>query len=138
VRRKGSPSITRSFLNKADAQVWARQTELEVDRRGLPADRKALERLTVRDLLIRYRDEVIPRKLGHYNETITVNAFLRHKLARVALSDLTANHVGEYRDERLRSVKATTLNRQLDIFRHALEVARTEWNLPLLLRPTVS
>jgi hypothetical protein len=42
VRRKGSPSITRSFLNKSDAQVWARQTQREADRRGLPMVRKAL------------------------------------------------------------------------------------------------
>ena len=135
VRRKGSPSITRSFLTRSDAQAWARQTELDVDRGGLPADRKSLGPLTVGDVLIRYRDEIIPNKRGCNNETIAVNAFLRHRLSRVALRALTPNQVAAYRDERLKTVKATTLNRQLDIFRHALEVARKEWELPLNSNP---
>lgn len=135
VRRKGSPNITRSFLIKADAQAWARQMELEVDRRGLPMDRKALGRLTVSDVFTRYRDEVIPKKRGRNNETIAINAFLRHRLSRVALSELTPTQVAAYRDERLKAVKASTLNRQLDIFRHALEVARKEWELPLITNP---
>jgi integrase len=135
VRRKGSPSVTRSFLNKSDAQIWARQTELEVDRVGLPVDRKALERFTLGDIFTRYRDEVIPKKRGRNNETIAVNAFLRHKLSRTAISELTLTHVAVYRDERLKTVKASTLNRQLDIFRHALEVARKDWALPLSSNP---
>ena len=31
VRRKGSPSLTRSFLLRSDAQAWAREQELEAD-----------------------------------------------------------------------------------------------------------
>ena len=83
------------------------------------------------DIFIRYRDEVVPNKRGCNNETIALNAFLRHKLSRVALSDLTPTQVAAYRDERLKSVKASTLNRQLDIFRDALEVATKEWGLPV-------
>ena len=56
-----------------------------------------------------------------------VNAFLRHPLAKVLLSHLTPQRVAAYRDERLMTVKPSTLNRQLDILRHALEVARKEW-----------
>jgi integrase len=98
-------------------------------------DRKALERFTLGDIFTRYRDEVIPRKRGRNNETIAVNAFLRHKLSRTAISELTLIHVAAYRDERLKTVKASTLNRQLDIFRHALETARTDWSLPLVTNP---
>lgn len=133
VRRKGCASVTRSFLKKEDAQTWARQIELEANRQGLPADRSALERLSVGDLLIRYRDEVIPRKRGRDTEAIVVNAFLRHPLAKVPLGHLTPQRVVAYRDERLKTVKSSTLNRQLDILRHALEVARKEWDLPLIL-----
>ena len=38
----------------------------------------------------RYRDEVVPRKRGADRETLTLNVFLRHPLAQVALSDVTA------------------------------------------------
>jgi hypothetical protein len=62
VRRKGSPSVTRSFLKKSDAQTWARHTESIVDKHGLPPDRAVLDQVTIAELFIRYRDEVIPNK----------------------------------------------------------------------------
>jgi hypothetical protein len=38
VRLNGCPPISRSFLLKADAVAWARQTEVEADRRAIPVD----------------------------------------------------------------------------------------------------
>ncbi len=53
VRRLGCPPVTRSFLLKADAETWARQTEVEADRRSLPADARVLDRTTLRELVER-------------------------------------------------------------------------------------
>ena len=39
------------------------------------------------DIMTRYRDEVVPRKRGADRETLLLNAFLRHPLAQVALSE---------------------------------------------------
>lgn len=135
VRRKDRPSVTRSFPSKADALAWARKAELEADRGDLPVDRRVLARVTVAEVLIRYRDEVSPGKRGCENETSAINALLRHSLARLSLNELTLTHVATYRDERLRTVKPTTLNRQLDVFRHAFELARREWQIPLAANP---
>ena len=135
VRRKDRPSVTRSFLSKADALAWARKVELEADRGGLPVDQRVLARVKVAEVLIRYRDEVSPGKRGRENEITAINALLRHSLAQMSLNDFTSAHVATYRDERLRTVKPTTLNRQLDVFRHAFEVARKEWQLPLTTNP---
>ena len=49
VRRRGR-TVSKSFIQKTDAQRWAYQTEIEAHRRGLTNDRKALEQLTVGDL----------------------------------------------------------------------------------------
>jgi hypothetical protein len=46
VRRLGQRQLTRSFLLLKHANAWARQVELEGDRRGLPPDTKALQRIT--------------------------------------------------------------------------------------------
>ena len=131
VRRSGLPSATRSFLLKADAEAWARQQELEADRQGLPTAHKGLRDLTVADVVSRYRDEVVPRKRGADRETVMLNAFLRRPLAQVALSEVTTGMVSAYCDQRLRRVKPGTVNRELDILRHAFEVARRDWNIPL-------
>jgi len=40
---------------------------------------------------------------------------------------LGAGHVAEYRDRRLKTIKATTFNQQFCIIRHACKVVKTEW-----------
>ena len=76
VRRKGCPPLSRSFIQKADAQAWARQVELEVDRRGLAPDRAALRQFTVGDLVRRYLADIVPLKRSGKNEAAVLKAFL--------------------------------------------------------------
>ncbi len=80
VRRKGAPAVSRSFRTKADAQAWARQVETEADRRGLPADRKALDTMTVGDVLKRYGETVTPTKRGAVREGMAIRVLLKHGL----------------------------------------------------------
>ena len=134
VRRKGRPSLTRSFQHKSDALAWAREQEFEADK-GLPAVHKTLRGITVADIVTRYRDERVPRKRGAARETFLLNAFLRYPLAQVALSDLTTGMVSAYCVERLKHVKPGTVNRELDILRHAIAVARRSWDVPLASNP---
>ena len=80
---------------------------------------------------MRYRDEVVPRERGADRETLALNAFLRQPLDQVALSDVTTGMVSAYCAQRLLRVKPGTLNRELDILRHALSTARRNWDVPL-------
>ena len=135
IRRKGRASLARSFLLKSDALAWARQKELEAERHGLATEHKALRRLSVAEIMVRYRDEVVPRKKGADREIISINAFLRQPLAQVRVSNLTTAMVSAYCDQRLTTVKASSVNRELGIFRHAFEVARRNWDIPITDNP---
>ena len=135
IRRKGCTPLTRTFRRKADALEWGNQAEVDADRRGLTANPRQLERLTVADLVKRYRDEVVPRKRAGAIETIILKAFLRARVASLRLSEVTASHFAAYRDERLKSVRPATINRELGIIQRAFTVARKEWNFPLPNNP---
>ena len=124
-----------SFFLKSDALAWARQKELDAERRGLATEYKTLRHLTIAEIMERYRDEVVPRKRGADRETITINAFLRQPLAKVAVANLTTGMVSTYCDLRARVVKASSVNRELDIYRHAFAVARRDWDIPLTDNP---
>ena len=123
VRRSGQPTITRSFKKKPDADAWARQTETEIDRRGLAPCRSDLERLTVGDLLRRYRDEVVAHKRSRERESHIIGVLMRHKMSDYALAHATPNVFRMFRDERMKVVKASTIRRQLSILQHAFNVA---------------
>jgi integrase len=99
--------------------------------KGQPQVHKTLRGIMVADSVSRYRDEVVPRKRGADRETLTLNAFLRQPLAQVALSDVTTGMVSAYCAERLRRVRPGTLNRELDILRHAFVMVRRDWDVPL-------
>jgi hypothetical protein len=88
-------SVTRSFNSKSRALAWAREQEFEADQ-GRPQAHKTLRGITVADIVSRYRDEVVPRKRGADRETLTLNAFLRHPLAQLALSNVTSGMVSAY------------------------------------------
>jgi hypothetical protein len=65
IRRVGVRPVSRSFHVRKDAEAWARQMEVEVDRHDLPRDLKALKRVTLGQLVERYRDTVSVRKRGY-------------------------------------------------------------------------
>ena len=113
VRRRGYAAISRSFGRKADALTWARQIEAEVDRRGLPADPKTLENVSLADVIRRYRDTVVAGKRSRDVEAVILNAFLRTEVAALPLARLTPARLAQYRDTRLQVVKPATINREL-------------------------
>lgn len=109
VRRRGLPSLTKSFFTKRDAETWARQKEVEADRGELGPDRRVLDDLTLGYLVQRYKQEVVPAKKGADVEQIILAAFLRHPICQKKLANLTSADFAQYRDERLQNIKAKSL-----------------------------
>jgi integrase len=135
IRRKGMATTCRSFHYKADAEEWARHMEAKADRGDLPTPAREQARYTVRDILERYRDEVIPKKRGAEVETYILNAFLRQPLNNLTLAEITPAHFTAYRDKRLKEVAPVTINRELGVIRHAFDTAMREWDMPLRDNP---
>jgi integrase len=135
IRRKGFASLTKTFPLLTDAKEWARHQERLADRGELGPNRKELERTSLSELVKRYLDEVVPSKKGADIERIMLEAFLRHKICKKRLSELTTADFANYRDERLKTITAKSLKRQLSPLSNMFEVARVDWMLPLRGNP---
>lgn len=135
IRRSGSPPASKSFINRKDAENWARQTEVQIDQKSLPQDPRRLQRYTLGELVIRYRDTVTPTKRASRNETIVLNAFLRHPICLKKLSHITQEDFAAYRDERLKQVKAHSVKRMLSPIQNLFEIAKEEWGIPIRENP---
>jgi integrase len=109
--------------------------EVQADRRDLPSDPKSLQRVTLGQLVERYRDTVSVKKRGYDVERIVLNAFLRHRICRKPLSEIGASDFASYRDERLMDIKASTFRRELAPLHNMFEIAKDEWGLPLRENP---
>ena len=125
VRRKGYPTRSKCFAVLRDAEAWARQLEHELDR-GIFLDRFEADKHTLADILDRYAREVSPTHKGHRNETICIGALKRDSVCVYRASALSGKLMAEWRDRRLRSVSASTVNRELNLISAAINVARKE------------
>ena len=134
-RRKGTSPISRSFIHRKDAETWARQIEVQADRHDLPVNPKQLERYTLGDLVRRYLKSESPKKRGYEIEVIVLSAFLRHPVCSRRLSELSATDLANYRDERLKTITPSSLQRQLSPIHNLFEVARSEWGLAIKENP---
>jgi len=135
VRRKSAPSLYQSFPTKSEAQAWAREAEVSLDKGTLPAKPEALGRITLSDLLRRYLREVVPYKKGHVTESYRINFLLRKDISKLSLEHLTPATLAHYRDRRLKEVSSGTVRRELTVLRHCLEKARKEWNVSISINP---
>ena len=138
VRRQGLPALTKTFSTKGDASLWARQIEHQADIGGLRDDPRVLAKITLGDLIIRYRDEITPKKRGNRVEHAVLTALLRRQICSYSLEQLSSNHLAELRDLREMEVGAAAVNRDLSLIQHAIKIAQQEWGIPLPHNPVAS
>ncbi|MFP6715745.1 MAG: site-specific integrase [Alphaproteobacteria bacterium] len=135
IRRKDHPTLTRSFDMRKHARAWAREEESKLDRIQAWQSPVSMHRLTLGDIVRRYRDEEVPKKRGADVETTILNAFLRSELVNNKLSEIEPAHFAAWRDKRLQHVRPATICRELGIYQHMFGVAIKEWGLPLATNP---
>ncbi len=138
IRRKGVAPLTKTFTLLADAKEWARHQERLADRGELGPDRKELEKITLAELVQRYIDEIIPAKKGAEIEKIVLEAFLRNRICKKRLSELTSADFTTYQEERLKTITTKSLKRQLAPLSNMFVIARVDWALPLRGNPIAS
>jgi integrase len=134
VRRAGLPAQTKTFNNWTHAQQWARSVESDLDK-GIVVDRRTAQRLSLAEVLERYRREVTPAKRGSADENLRLKAMAQRPFARVRMSALTSSQLATYRDERLKVVSGATVNREFSVLSHAIDTARREWDVYLPTNP---
>jgi integrase len=134
IRRNGYPPQSRTFDTKAQASIWARDVEAEMDR-GVFVDRTEAEKNTLADIIDRYLREVTPSKRGAGPEAARLTALMRQPIALLKMAALSGAHVASYRDARLKQVSPATVNKELNHLSHVIETARREWSVQIPENP---
>jgi integrase len=136
IRRKGSPSKSKTFDLKRDAENWAAQNESKMGVSAFdPLQLKVAKTTSVRSLFARYKDEVAPNMTGR-NEVATVNRLIRDAgFMPLLLSRMTSDDIRQWRDLRVKKVQPASVHRELNtisaVFTHAMKV----WRAPIESNP---
>jgi len=146
IRIKGFPPQTQSFDTKTLAKRWATDTESEL-RAGRYMPRVEAQRHTVREMLEKYRDEIlIPLKPKEVRAQGPQLDWWISKLGAYSLADLPPVAIGKCRDELLQTPlpsrratpdldedtparyrKPATVVRYMALLSHAFNIAVKEW-----------
>lgn len=86
IRKKGHPPLTNSFKDRKTAHAWAKKVESEIDR-YIYLDIPAALRATVREVLDRFSNEVLPTKKSGDTDKSRIKTLVTTTL-RVAIVQL--------------------------------------------------
>ena len=108
--------------NKTQAKNWAIQREVALAKLENIVD----DSRTVGDLFERYSDKVSPTKEGGHWELVRFNMFMKtfEELCATRLIKIKREDLEDWVDLRLKTVKPSTVNRELNLISHALTKAR--------------
>jgi len=123
IRSNHHRTISKTFLQKDDAIKYARETEAKIQR-GLFEDLEQASQITLRELLVQYRDQETLQKKNHGPEYYKINKLTKHKIADRRLSKLTVLSLKKFRDELAMSLGPSTVNKYITIISVAVKFAR--------------
>jgi integrase len=126
--RKASQTITKTFIHKVDAERWARQVEVEIQKGGY-TNLVLAERTTFAEIIERYITEVLPTLRGGKADSIRLKALARRPIAKLNIVALTPQKIAQHRDERLKEIAPATVIRELSYFSSIINHARREWGI---------
>ena len=116
---------SKTFPNKRKAQSWIRESEYKLSKKADGID----DTTTLGDLFKRYAEEISPTKKGGHWEFIRLQKFQRDdEICNYKRIELKREHFETWIEQRLQHVKASTVNRELNLISHCLTQAR-RWRL---------
>jgi len=123
VRLKG---VTRrnTLTSKKAAQEWARTIESQIDNGHLATGKHCH---TFADVIDRFTKEVSPTREGGKWEKVRGKFFKKFSIAKIRLNKLSARHFADYRDERLKKVKSSSVRRELNFMSSMIGTAMRDW-----------
>jgi len=128
VQIQGHSGLSKTFTNKADAERWAKQVEVEIQK-GSYTNLVLAERTTFAEIIERYIAEVLPNLRGGKADFIRLKALARRPIAKLNIVALTPQKIAQHRDERLKEIAPATVIRELSHFSSIINYARREWGI---------
>jgi|TARA_B100001079_G_C16027211_1_gene347103 hypothetical protein len=114
IKKKGFPRFSRTFITIKDAKRFEKDTESKMER-NVFEDYTSASRTSLKEILIKYRDEKTVLKKGHKEETSTINFLIRHPISFNSLMRLRSHHIYKLMKELGETRAAATVNKYINL-----------------------
>jgi len=113
------------FLTKGHAVAWA--TEREVEIRANKSTGTAVKK-SLHDALVQYKRDVTPTKKGKRWEELRIDKLIKElSFVGKLMGDVSVTDIADWRDTRLKLVKSSSVNREMNILSSVFTIAVREW-----------
>jgi len=129
VRRAEYPSQTKSFTLKKDALEWARKKEIQIQQDSFGIRQRNFP--TFKEIILRYLEKVSKKKKGYQVERYHLKHILKNSFVHKSINQIQPKIIAGYRDNRLKTVKSSTVLREFNILQHIFSTVIKEWGYPI-------
>jgi len=98
IRKINHKYLYKTFLKKSSARKWAYKTEVQIEENTY-TDYGKLETIKLKDLIIKYRDEIVPNQKAKISTTYKLNKLLRYKVSNKHLIYLRSSDVYNFQQD---------------------------------------
>ena len=133
IRKKGFPQLTKTFKTQAAAKAWSRRIEMSMDD-GTWIDPRGSRSVLIGDLLDLYKEDIEKFEEMDSSKAHKLDMVRRH-FGHISIHDLQPTDIMDFAAERVKTVKPSTLGKNLYFFRQAIANAELLHGLKLVERP---
>lgn len=134
VRRSGQPTQTKTFTLKSDAQQWAREAELALEK-GEFLQKPKVSPITLEGAVKRYLEEVAIHHKGVASERYRLGKMANRLGKSKLITSITSKDIASYKVERQKEVTTASVRRELNLLSSLFETAKNEWGIIPLNNP---
>jgi len=131
IRKKNYPDIVKTFFEKGTASKWSKMIETQMDKKVFQ-DMSGAEGTTLSQLVVKYRDEIVPELKSAKMQIYKLNKLLKNKICYYNLLQLNSSNVYEYkRSLHKEGLAPKTININLQMLKRIWHIAKTRWDITL-------
>ena len=131
IRKANHKYIYKTFIEKAVACKFARDVESQIEK-DIYTDYGNAETITIQDLIVKYRDEIVVEHKAKKQTTHKLNKLLRYDVASQFLLRLRSSHIYSFQQQ-LKSERLApkTINIYVQLLHQIWITAKKKWSINL-------
>ena len=131
IRKSNHKSIYKTFIEKTVARKWARTVESQIEK-DIYTDYGNAETITIKDLIIKYRDEIVPEHKAKKSTTHKLNKLLRYDVTNQFVLRLRSSHIYNLQKQLEAEGSAPkTINIYVQFLHQIWNTAKRKWSINL-------
>ena len=131
IRKSNYKHIFKTFIEKAAAKRWAKQTEIQIEK-DIYTDYGNVESITVKDLILKYRDEIVPTHKAKVSTTHKLNKLMRYNIAEAFILRLKSSQIYQFKNKlKSEGLAPKTVNGYVQLLAQIWKTAKRVWSINL-------